>query len=522
MDETKTTMPANSDRKPFERARRIGALLVLFLYLGFLFPSPEYPVYNADDGSFFVTMALNLTKYHSYTTDTFWTPAYGHHATWPVAFPTFLAVIIQVFGVSWLAMKLAMALCGLGTLWLLYRYWNADRFGMTATALTALSPMFFLYSHHTMTEIPYLFVVIAVLTAMKRTEGVLTAFGAGLLGLLAFMMRGYAVTLLPAAIVYYALRPWGVRMRVLSIIMFVAPMILGIVFWKYYTASVVAHYPLDLISSRYGTGADFLNQIWRPPSEYLRRFWQHDGRYMIHFFIPLIPLSVALGRDDLTVVSILIGVLICYGWVKSLRRGPDPVQIWLPVAILFLLVPKTTSTRYWFIYLPFFSYFLVIGLDSILKAMGGTHMLRKVAPLALLLIMGTGLAHHLVNPNELRFANSTLKDYRDIAVWARDNLPADAVVAAPAAHRFYSVALRRTFPAEKLGDKSPDIFTSIHEMYLLCQTQGQDMPGNYSQLCSKLAFADHSNDSRVRVVGTYALYRMKLPSELVPRRTDQH
>jgi hypothetical protein len=56
------------------------------LYLLFLFPTPEFPPYNADDGSWFVTMGWNLAHYGRYTSDTYPLAEYGHHAAWPPLF----------------------------------------------------------------------------------------------------------------------------------------------------------------------------------------------------------------------------------------------------------------------------------------------------------------------------------------------------------------------------------------------------------------------------------------------------
>ena len=44
-------------------SRRYLPWAVAALYLLFLFPTPEFPPYNADDGSWFVTMGWNLAQY---------------------------------------------------------------------------------------------------------------------------------------------------------------------------------------------------------------------------------------------------------------------------------------------------------------------------------------------------------------------------------------------------------------------------------------------------------------------------
>lgn len=145
------------------------ACAACLVYLVFLFPSPEFPVSNADDGAWFVTLALNVVEYGRYTVDTFPVEDYGRHATWPSLYPWLVAGWIAVFGVNWLVLKLVMTAFGLAALLLMLRFWRQDRLGFWAVALTALSPTYFLYSHHTMTEVVYMAVLFGALLAVQRS-----------------------------------------------------------------------------------------------------------------------------------------------------------------------------------------------------------------------------------------------------------------------------------------------------------------------------------------------------------------
>jgi hypothetical protein len=64
-------------------SRRYLPWAVAALYLLFLFPKPEFPPYNAHDGSWFVTMGWNLSQYGRYTSDTIPLVECCHYAVWP-------------------------------------------------------------------------------------------------------------------------------------------------------------------------------------------------------------------------------------------------------------------------------------------------------------------------------------------------------------------------------------------------------------------------------------------------------
>lgn len=456
-----------------------------FLYLAFLFPTPEYPGYNSDDGSFFVTMAINLSEHGRYTTDTFFSADYGHHATWPFAFPSFLAVLISIFGVSWPALKIAMVTLGLVNLHLLQRYWENDRSGQWAVILTGLSPAYFLYSHHTMTEVPYLLLVVATLLAIQKSKSVGAALGAGALGMLAFYTRGYAVTLIPAAIFFYALQSWQVRQRISMALAFLFPMVAGVIAWKLYTSHVAAVFPLDYITSNFGTGSGILSNVMRPLHEYAQRIYWHDMRYPLHFIVPLVSLDLVLHSDILAAVSVALAGLVVLGWVESARKRLGVLEIWLPIAIIFVLLPLTSAARYWFTFLPFMFYYLLTGLTCLGDRI---HALRPVYPVALFLLVisaVTALGLHFMNPDQLRFVSPAMREYRDIAIWARTGLPPKAAVIAPAPHKFYSVSLKPTYPVELVT--SPRLaqaeLTHFNSMYVLCSIQDHEVSVPLTRLC---------------------------------------
>ena len=419
---------------------RLLAWGIAALYLSFLFPSPEFPPYNADDGSWFVTLAWNLARYGHYSSDTVPLAAYGHHAAWPPLFAGLLAGVIKVFGLNWMALKLTMVGFGLGALALLRHLWREENIGRWAVLLTALSPAIFLYSHHTMTEMPYLAAVTAALLGLSRALDARTAFVAGLLAALAFFTRGYAVIFLPAGLVYFLLRPWPWRQRLMAGLVYAAPLLLAVLAWKAYTGQVIASQPLDWISIRFGNGTGVLHDLLRSPVEYAQRLYWFELRYPVHALLPLIPLQWALYHDGSVVLSLLLLGLIAYGWLTLFLRRRGAVECWLPLALAFLLAPRTGAARYLIPFLPFFYYYLLHGARELGGRLPRMAEVARALPVVLLLLVATALAGYLADPDRLRFITPESRDYRDIALWAGKNLPADAVVEASVAHRFLAAS----------------------------------------------------------------------------------
>ena len=63
-----------------------------------------------------------------------------------------------------------MVSLGLGTLYLLQRLWSKNDAGIWAIVLVGLNSVFFLFSHVTMTEIPFMFATVASLLALRLSE----------------------------------------------------------------------------------------------------------------------------------------------------------------------------------------------------------------------------------------------------------------------------------------------------------------------------------------------------------------
>jgi hypothetical protein len=300
-----------------------------------------------------------------------------------------------------------------------------------------------------MTEVPYIAAVAAALLGLSRAEGGRTAFLAGLLAVMAFFTRGYAVIFLPAGLLYFLLRPWPMRRRLVACMAYGVPMVIAILAWKGYTGHILATQPLDWITTRFGNGAGVLSDLLRPPMEYVQRLYWHELRYPAHFLLPILPLEWVLRNDLSLALSLPLLAVTGFGWLVLLRRRRGAVECWLPLALAFMMVPRSGAARYWLPFLPFLFYYLLHGAQEIRQRWRQLEWATPVLPLALLIMVCGALTWHLLDPDRMRFITTEDKNYRDIALWAGRHLPADVIVHAPFAHRFLATSGLYAFPTDR-------------------------------------------------------------------------
>lgn len=488
-----------------------AGVAIAILYCVFLFPSPDFNLYNKDDASLFLTLGINLVEQLRYTTDTFPSSqeAYGRHGAWPVVFPALLALVVYGFGTSWYALKFTMVILGLSNLALLSRLWRDRPAARWAVLLTALNPAYFLFSHVTMSEIPFMLTCTLTLLALKRATSPAAASVAGGIAAVTFLTRGYGISFLPAGILYFLIRPERLPMRLRMAVSFSVPLLLAIIGWNFFAAWHTTGVPLDFVTARFGEGASsmlsLLSRGWIP---YVQEFFWYHGRYPLHLFVPLLSWPDGLASNALAVVSTGSLLVAAYGWWLSVRRGPGPVEVWLPFGIGLLLI-GLPNPRQWVTYLPFILFYWVIVLDHLAMA-APMRVARRYAIAVLVLVTAFGLGRHLAAPDGLRFHNREWREYRDIAAWASGALPTNAIVVAPVAHNFRVASNRRTYRLESVqADAWPPVdLLDVPDLYLFCPDDSRDpVLQRVKGACASLIGSGRFD--AVRAGDTLTLYRYR-------------
>jgi len=331
-----------------------------------------------------------------------------------------------------------MVLLGLGNLWLLwlvFREYAAERaeqdLALWTVLITALSPMYFLFSHTTMTEVPFMFVSTAALWFMLRTNCWKTASLAGVVAAIAFFTRGYGIVLLPTGFLAYALhRNWTAKKKLQIVGCFSMPLVASFVLWSWYTRHVIATKPLDGITTHYGNLGVISSNLQRPPIEYLQELYWYHARYVVHTLFPYVSQKQALASDWLAGLGVLLAAAVLIGCGVWVKRREYILVLWLLGSAALLLITGINSPRYHLTLLPFELFFLLTAVSAVCRHV---TKLRWIYPLVVgLFVMGNAvaLAAHLREPDRLRFYSPYWQDFQAAATWAGDNLPKSTLVVA--------------------------------------------------------------------------------------------
>ncbi len=466
---------------------------ILVLYFWFLFPSPEYPYLNKDDGSAFLTLAINIAEYWHYSMDTMQNPNSGYHATWPPAFPLYLAGIIKIFGYSWVFIKFGMVVLGLLALVSLWRLIGQDCYGRLAVLLTALSPYFFLYSHHTMAEVPYMLTVFLSLNLIDKSDNVKKSLLSGLVAGVSFLVRGYSIILLPVGILYLIINPGlNNKEKLSNIVAFCIFPLVCIVAWYSYSHAVIESGNIDGFTSVYGNGSDLLSKLTYNPFELAKRLYWHDILYSSFYMIPIYHLQLIKENKVLIALSLMFFSAFSFGWwisfsrhislyFKRFQRGDDglsstdkeklkrlsSVTFWIPAKFMILLL-ISPSARYWLPFLPFLYYYFFIGIGYIFEKLKIKFPMQEGIALSLVLISGFGLFVHLNNPEKLRYFDVYAVHSNRIFDWINNNLPDDAVIISEAPTDVFASTLRKSVSISYFTQQD---IPPYKNSYLMCPNQ---------------------------------------------------
>jgi hypothetical protein len=431
---------------------------VAAVYCTVLFPSPELCTYNKDDSSLFVTLGINLAEHGIYTTDTNPTSESGLQATWPPGYPLFLAVLMSVFGVNWFVLKLAMALLGVVALYLLWRLFawpekeGQQELATWTVLITAISPMYFLLSHITMTEIPFILVTAACLLLARRIVDVRSAVAAGMGAGAAFLVRGYAIALLPSVSLFIFLQPALAKSKkAILTAAFLAPAIVSVMSWYVYSSSVIRLGIADEFTQHFGTGGTMTHAIARPLETYLRDIYWYHLRHIAHLCFPVTDWRTTSSYDGMALLGAVFAAIAAIGMAIDFRRRRSVESLWLAASIALYVLGGVNGPRYWLTHWPFMVYFFLVAVQTACRSENVGRLAFRACAMAFAVVVGIGLARHLRDPDALRFLTPYWKDFRSATVWMKDRLPDNALVVTHAPHIVYAIANVRAARSETLS-----------------------------------------------------------------------
>jgi hypothetical protein len=187
--------------------------LLAFLYLAVPNARPDFTAPYITDSDHYLALAYNLAHGRGYTRSL---PPFDYvaHKTWPPGFPLMLvpAMWASGSGINWFLVKGTMALVGLAgaiSAWFLMRRLSGSTVVADLAAFMLLAnPWYWLYSHTTMADMPYLSwmlfgLLVLDLAWAKRSVGPWEAVGTGLLAGLGMLIKGFCLGLALAPLAYF-------------------------------------------------------------------------------------------------------------------------------------------------------------------------------------------------------------------------------------------------------------------------------------------------------------------------------
>lgn len=309
-----------------------ATLFFLVLVLGYWRMVPEVCGAFHDDGIYVIT-AKALAQGQGYRLT--YLPHAPIQTKYPILYPAILAVFWKLwpaFPDNLLLMKWFSLLCGAAAIGLSYLY--AVRFGYfsrsiaaSAGLICATSPIFLYFSTQTLSEIPFILLVIPALWAFEaqREEpsyGRLGQFLVGVLLALPFLCRTVGVTLVVAALVIQYYRSRTLRWMALGAAVVMLP-------WVIWMAAGLGTWNRDPISGYY--------------TDYVSWWAAMDGA-----------LALRIIWQNLVNILISSAVVSLEGFTNLLRSLHSWAQLFLTIFMgaipLIVLISKLRTRRL----LPFF------------------------------------------------------------------------------------------------------------------------------------------------------------------------
>jgi hypothetical protein len=297
-------------------------------------------------------------------------------------FPLFLAPIIYFFDYNLWPMKIAVALIGVGAVYLTYRFFKTlldETQAILLTLLVALSPQIVSFSHQVMTEIPYLCLFLLAslyLTKYAAEDQWLTRTGfiSSFVVAAACLTKTIGIVLVFAAIPYLLCESSTKKLQAIKKLSLL--ILLTAIVWLLFNYHLLkgSNYYIDYFfrasSSEIGTWDDFVARITTNRHMYIHVFPE-----TILYLTYTMPLKIFRWLSGLLVVW---GFLYC---LFNKRTILEYYMLFYPIPLL-LLPPSSLSNseRYLIPIIPVILYYFIQGLNQlILRISDFTNLIRDHA-----------------------------------------------------------------------------------------------------------------------------------------------
>ncbi len=441
----KIKSPKSNDKRSGLNKNIFWILLAVYTVLSLLLFDPK--LFTGGDNAVYINLAQSLVQGKGYKNLNL--PGEPGHTQYPPGFPALLGLVMLIFGESVLAMKFFILACGLAAFYLFYliclRIFK-ERYYLAAAAYI-LVPVFIIYNHWILSEIPFLLCNLAALYLFMRAEDGKKGFyyPAFACAYFAFFIRTTGIALIGA--VFLTLL---VRKRYKELGIFLGGFVILFIAWQVRNS----HYP-----QTGGYLDQFLAKYYYKPE--LGRIGIVDflvrivNNFVFYFFtvIPQSLFAAVTGRVLLIALGVLSLALLVAGFIVR-RRTWSIIEFFLLFGLAVLLVwPEVwSSDRFLLPILPVLVIYILLGLTSLrsrlayaLPAVAAFFILANLW--AMLAMAQTAVADNLKYLRGDRYAgySTDWRRYFEAIAWIKKNVPGDQVIMARKPEFVYLLSHHKSF-----------------------------------------------------------------------------
>lgn len=448
------------------------------LYIYSITSEPDLNPELNPDSSTFLVLAKSLASGQGYRNiDLVCNTPHGH---FPFGFPALLMPLVYFFGFNMLILKgfvTLLSLCSFFCFALLLSRFNLGHI-VPVLLLTMGSSWIFRFSHHIMSEIPYiLFSLLTVyfLLLYKEQNGWLNRYGflTVLFMVLACFTRTIGIGLVAAAVCALL---FGIERGCISM--------------QYKKAIfIIIGFGISALACRIATQGGFhasngsyVNELFIDPydpsgmanfSNLLQRL-AHNSYALFFYGIPNVLAGMQFkGRN---VISIVLAAFSVWGFAAAFKKNRSMIE-WYMAGYLFILLiwpwTRNHGTRFLIPVIPFVFYYFLNGVASARNLIPSKRLATALYACLFALLIGSNALFSLrfiMNECGKPWSQKPSGKYIEMTAWVQKMSPPEAVFITWNTQPFYLWSQRKSvcLPGFKTTDDLEKILKGNRGSYLLC------------------------------------------------------
>ncbi|OPX17379.1 hypothetical protein BXT86_06800 [candidate division WOR-3 bacterium 4484_100] len=428
-----------------KKNRLLLSFLLGYLFISLLLFDPK--LFTGGDNAVYVLLAQSITSGKGYRN--IYLPDEPAHTQYPFGFPLLLCLPLLIFK-NIIFLKFLIVLLGLGAFFFFYRiveYLFKENYEFIIPFYLFI-PIFIIYNHWLLSEIPFLFFSLGALYFMVRAEQEKKSLyiPGFILASYAFFIRSAGISLIIGIALYLI-----VKKRYQELIIFL--IIFG-----------VAFIPWQLRNMKLSAGGSYLDQLLAKNPyqlelgratifDLIARGWNNA----IFYAFTILPLTIVplIGLKFLLVLfGIFFTGLIIVGFIQNIKRW-SILEFYLLLAVVVLLGwPRVwSSDRFLLPVLPLLLIYIFYGLKSLSKRFKFRYLPQSLVGFIVLLniihlipLIGKTVENNLAYLRGDKYAGYTQdwKRYFEVIEWIKKKVPEDKIIMARKPEFVYLLSGRKS------------------------------------------------------------------------------